>query len=36
MPEVDERVSLSLSDELTGIQYCRIDDRHGWLRRLDG
>src|SRR5690606_41862657 len=36
MPEVEERVSLSLRDELTGIQYGRIDDRHGWLRRLDG
>jgi branched-chain amino acid aminotransferase len=36
MPEVDDRVSLSLRDELTGIQYGRIDDRHGWLRRLDG
>jgi branched-chain amino acid aminotransferase len=36
MPEVEERVSLSLRDELTGIQYGRVEDRHGWLRRLDG
>jgi branched-chain amino acid aminotransferase len=35
-PVGDDRVSLSLRDELTGIQYGRIDDRHGWLRRLDG
>ena len=36
MPEVEDRVSLSLREELTGIQYGRIDDRHGWLTRLDG
>lgn len=31
----DERVALSLREELTGIQYGRIDDRHGWMLRLD-
>ncbi|AYF97121.1 branched-chain amino acid aminotransferase [Protaetiibacter intestinalis] len=35
MPEVEDRVSLSLRDELTGIQYGRVEDRHGWLHRLD-
>jgi branched-chain amino acid aminotransferase len=35
MPEVQERVSLSLREELTGIQYGRVEDRHGWLYRLD-
>ncbi|MBW4032003.1 MAG: branched-chain amino acid aminotransferase [Acidobacteria bacterium] len=37
MPEIDasDRVALSLRDELTGIQYGRIEDRHGWLTRLD-
>ncbi|TPX03997.1 branched chain amino acid aminotransferase, partial [Schumannella luteola] len=35
MPEVAERVSMSLRDELTGIQYGRVEDRHGWLYRLD-
>lgn len=35
MPEVSERVAMSLRDELTDIQYGRIEDRHGWLRRLD-
>jgi branched-chain amino acid aminotransferase len=28
-------VALSLREELTGIQYGRIDDRHGWMYRLD-
>jgi branched-chain amino acid aminotransferase len=35
MPEVENRVSMSLREELTGIQYGRVEDRHGWLRRLD-
>jgi branched-chain amino acid aminotransferase len=35
MPEVAEPVALSLRDELTGIQYGRVADRHGWLHRLD-
>jgi branched-chain amino acid aminotransferase len=37
MPEIEasERVALSLRDELTGIQYGRVEDRHGWLTRLD-
>ena len=29
-------LALSLREELTGIQYGRIEDRHGWLTRLDG
>ena len=29
-------VSLSLREELTGIQYGKVDDRHGWMTRLDG
>lgn len=38
MPEIapEDRVALSLRDELTGIQYGRVADRHGWLTRLDG
>ena len=36
MPEPEgERVSLSLRQELTDIQYGRIEDRHGWMTRLD-
>ena len=35
MPEVADRLALSLRQELTDIQYGRVDDRHGWLRRLD-
>ncbi|HEU0206382.1 MAG TPA: branched-chain amino acid aminotransferase [Pseudolysinimonas sp.] len=37
MPELaaEDSVALSLRDELTGIQYGRVDDRHGWLMRLD-
>ena len=27
--------SMSLREELTGIQYGRVEDRHGWLTRLD-
>ena len=29
-------VTLSIRNELTGIQYGRVPDRHGWLVRLDG
>jgi branched-chain amino acid aminotransferase len=29
-------LALSLREELTGIQYGRVEDRHGWLTRLDG
>ena len=28
-------LALSLRDELTGIQYGRVEDRHGWMTRLD-
>ncbi|MDM4762156.1 branched-chain amino acid aminotransferase [Galbitalea sp. SE-J8] len=28
-------LALSLREELTGIQYGRVDDRHGWTTRLD-
>jgi branched-chain amino acid aminotransferase len=28
-------LALSLRQELTDIQYGRIEDRHGWLTRLD-
>ncbi|RLP70033.1 branched-chain amino acid aminotransferase [Mycetocola reblochoni] len=28
-------VTMSIRDELTGIQYGRVADRHGWLYRLD-
>ncbi|GLU89677.1 branched-chain amino acid aminotransferase [Agromyces sp. NBRC 114283] len=28
-------LALSLRDELTGIQYGRVEDRHGWMVRLD-
>jgi branched-chain amino acid aminotransferase len=36
MPEPStERISLSLRQELTDIQYGRIPDRHEWLLRLD-
>jgi len=38
LPDVADadRVSLSLREELTGIQYGRLDDKHGWMVRLDG
>ena len=38
MPELpdEERISLSLRQELTDIQYGRAADRHGWMTRLDG
>jgi branched-chain amino acid aminotransferase len=36
MPEPEERISLSLRQELTDIQYGRAEDRHGWMTRLDG
>lgn len=29
-------LALSLREELTGIQYGRVEDRHNWLVRLDG
>ncbi|QNO36955.1 branched-chain amino acid aminotransferase [Protaetiibacter sp. SSC-01] len=35
MPERDDRLAMSLREELTGIQYGRVEDRHGWLYRLD-
>jgi len=35
MPDVADRVSMSLRQELTDIQYGRVPDRHGWLTRLD-
>ena len=35
MPDVENRLALSLREELTGIQYGRVEDRHGWLYRLD-
>ncbi|RQP11570.1 MAG: branched-chain amino acid aminotransferase [Microbacteriaceae bacterium] len=35
MPEVEDRLAMSLREELTGIQYGRVEDRHGWLYRLD-
>ncbi|MBI5161685.1 MAG: branched-chain amino acid aminotransferase [Micrococcales bacterium] len=35
MPAAQESVALSLREELTGIQYGRVEDRHGWLTRLD-
>lgn len=30
-----EALALSLREELTGIQYGRLEDRHGWMVRLD-
>lgn len=36
MPPVEDSIALSLRDELTGIQYGRAEDRHGWMTRLDG
>ena len=27
--------TMSLRQELTDIQYGRVDDRHGWMTRLD-
>ena len=33
-PESSE-LALSLREELTGIQYGRVEDRYGWLTRLD-
>jgi branched-chain amino acid aminotransferase len=29
-------LTMSLREELTDIQYGRVEDRHGWLTRLDG
>lgn len=31
-----EALARSLRDELTGIQYGRVEDRYDWLTRLDG
>jgi branched-chain amino acid aminotransferase len=31
-----EALARSLREELTGIQYGRVEDRYGWLIRLDG
>ena len=31
-----QALALSLRQELTDIQYGRVEDRHGWLTRLDG
>jgi len=31
-----ETLARSLREELTGIQYGRLEDRHGWMTRLDG
>ncbi len=31
-----ETLARSLREELTGIQYGRVEDRYGWLTRLDG
>ncbi len=33
-PESEE-LALSLREELTGIQYGRVEDRYGWMTRLD-
>ena len=30
-----EELALSLREELTDIQYGRVEDRHGWMVRLD-
>jgi branched-chain amino acid aminotransferase len=35
MPDAADSVALSLREELTGIQYGRVEDRHGWMTRLD-
>lgn len=29
-------LTMALREELTGIQYGRVEDRHGWMVRLDG
>jgi branched-chain amino acid aminotransferase len=34
MPDVADSVALSLREELTGIQYGRVADTHGWMLRL--
>lgn len=31
-----ETLARSLREELTGIQYGRLEDRYGWMTRLDG
>ncbi len=36
MPDAPrDSVALSLRAELTDIQYGRVEDRHGWMMRLD-
>ncbi len=32
---VPGELTMSLREELTGIQYGRVEDRHGWMTRLD-
>src|SRR5690606_27126413 len=32
---VPGELTMSLREELTGIQYGHVEDRHGWLHRLD-
>jgi branched-chain amino acid aminotransferase len=32
---VPGEITMSLREELTGIQYGRVEDRHGWMTRLD-
>jgi branched-chain amino acid aminotransferase len=34
-PEREDSLALSLRAELTGIQYGKVEDRHGWMMRLD-
>ena len=29
-------LTMSIREELTGIQYGRVEDKHGWMTRLDG
>lgn len=32
----EDSLTLSLREELTGIQYGRVEDRHGWMTRITG
>jgi branched-chain amino acid aminotransferase len=34
-PESADSLAMSLREELTGIQYGKVEDRHGWMTRLD-
>ena len=36
IPTPEDSVAMSLREELTGIQHGRVEDRHGWMTRLDG